>query len=55
MAFNTREEYIMKHRILQYLPYLNRETLMVVYVLLILAAMVMAGGAPMGNYGSGGL
>lgn len=45
----------MKHRIMQCLPYLNRETLMVVYVLLILAAMAMAGGAPTGNYGSGGL
>ncbi len=44
----------MKHRILQYLPYVNQQTLMVIYILLILAAMVMAGGAPMGAYGSAG-
>jgi len=44
----------MKHRILQCLPYLNRETLMVIYVMLVLAAMVMAGGAPMGAFGTGG-
>ena len=36
----------MKHRILRYLPYANPQILMVVFVLLILAAMALAGGAP---------
>lgn len=44
----------MKHRILHYLPFVNQQTLMVVYILLILAAMVMAGGAPMGAMGTSG-
>lgn len=42
----------MKHRILQYLPYLNQQTLTVIYILLILAAMAIAGGAPGGEYGA---
>lgn len=44
----------MKHRITQYLPYVNQQTVAVIYVLLILAAMIMAGGAPTGAYGGAG-
>ncbi len=44
----------MKRRILQYLPHLNQQTLTVIYILLILAAMAIAGGAPGGNFGSVG-
>lgn len=36
----------MKYRVLQYLPYANHQTLKVVLVVLTLAAMVLAGGAP---------
>lgn len=43
----------MKHRILKYLPHVNQQTLTVIYVLLILAAMALAGGAPMGEGGTG--
>lgn len=36
----------MKDRILCYLPYVNQQTLTVIFVLLTLAAMALAGGAP---------
>lgn len=36
----------MKYGFLRYLPYVNQQTLMVIFVLLILAAMALAGGAP---------
>lgn len=44
----------MKHRILRYLPYVNRQTLSVIYILVIVAAMAMAGGAPVAFGGAGG-
>ncbi len=44
----------MKRWILRYLPHVNQQTLMVIYVVLILAAMVMSGGAPTAAYGTGG-
>lgn len=42
----------MKHRIMQYLPHLNQQTLMVIYILLAVIAMAIAGGAPGGEYGA---
>lgn len=36
----------MKRLVLRYVPYLSYQTLMVVFMLLVLAAMALAGGAP---------
>ena len=36
----------MKHHAYRYLPYLNQQTLKVILLLLTLAAMAIAGGAP---------
>lgn len=44
----------MKNRMLEYLPYVNQQTVTAIYILLILAAMALAGGAPMGAAGTGG-
>lgn len=43
----------MKDRMLRYLPHVNQQTLTAIYILLILAAMALAGGAPLGNAGTG--
>lgn len=42
----------MTDQILRYLPYVNRQTLTVIYILLALIALAVAGGAPSGSFGS---
>lgn len=43
----------MKTHVLRYLPRLNQQVLAAIYVILILVAMALAGGAPLGNAGTG--
>lgn len=43
----------MKNRMLKYLPYVNQQTVTAIYIVMILAAMALAGGAPVATGGTG--